>query len=376
MALIIVLSVFNGFQNLVVSLFNSFNPDLSITLKEGKTFDDTIISREQIMKIPGVVSVVKYIEENALIKYKDKQYIVTIKGAGEDYSKVSGLDTMMTDGTFKLQEDSLDFAVIGAGVAYFLNLSIDDYLNPLNIYVPRRTAGFTSSFENAFNSGIIFPSGFFSIQQDFDSKYVILPIRFVKKLLEYEHEISGIEIWLAKGADQEKIQEQINKIAGERFKVKNRFQQQELLYKIMRSEKWAIFMILTLILFIATFNVIGSLSMLIIDKKSDIALLQCLGATQRTVKAIFLTEGMMISFIGALTGIILGGIVCKLQQIYGFVKLGSAGSTFVVSTYPVDMQAVDFLFVFLTVITIGLAAAWYPVYNIRKIDTHVLNRRE
>ena len=135
-------------------------------------------------------------------------------------------------------------------------------------------------------------------------------------------------------------------------------------------------MILTLILFIATFNVIGSLSMLIIDKKSDIALLQCLGATQRTVKAIFLTEGMMISFIGALTGIILGGIVCKLQQIYGFVKLGSAGSTFVVSTYPVDMQAVDFLFVFLTVITIGLAAAWYPVYNIRKIDTHVLNRRE
>ena len=375
MALIIVLSVFNGFQNLVISLFNSFNPDMTVTLQEGKTFDAASLKEDQIRKIPGVIGLFQYIEENALVKYKDKQYIVTIKGVGEDYSKMSGIDTMMVEGKFKLQEGTENFAVIGNGVAYYLQSNLEDFLNPISIYVPRRTAGFSGGFENAFNSEIIFPSGFFSVQQDFDSKYIMLPLRFVKRLLEYDHEITGIEIWLAKGVDQDKIQKEISKIAGDRFKVKNRYQQQAMLYKIMKSEKWAIFMILTLILFIATFNVIGSLSMLIIDKKHDIAVLQCMGASQPLVKTIFLAEGMMISFFGAVAGIILGGVVCKLQQIYGFVKLGSAESTFVVNTYPVDMQFPDFIFVFLTVITIGILAAWYPVYNIRKIDTRILNQR-
>ena len=339
MALIIVLSVFNGFQDLVISLFNSFNPDLTITAGTGKTFEDTAIDKEKIRKIPGVVALVEYIEENALIKYMDRQYIVTIKGVGEGYSMISGLDSMMTDGKFKLQEGASDFAVLGNGVAYFLNASLNDYANPLSIYVPRRSSGFAAgAFDNAFSSEIIFPSGFFSIQQDFDSRYVILPLRFVKKLLEYDREITGMEIWLAKGTDQDKVQNEIINLAGDQFKVKNRFQQQELLYKIMKSEKWAIFLILTLILFIATFNVIGSLSMLIIDKKHDIALLQCMGARQSVVKMIFLAEGMMISFFGAVAGLILGGIVCKLQQVYGLVKLGAAGSTFVISTYPVDMH--------------------------------------
>jgi lipoprotein-releasing system permease protein len=348
---------------------------MTVTLQEGKTFDTASLKEDQIRKIPGVIGLFQYIEENALVKYKDKQYIVTIKGVGEGYSMMSGLDTMMVEGKFKLQEGTENFAVIGNGVAYYLQANLEDFLNPISIYVPRRTAGFSGGFENAFNTEIIFPSGFFSVQQDFDSKYVMLPLRFVKRLLEYDHEITGIEIWLAKGVDQDKIQKEISNIAGDRFKVKNRYQQQAMLYKIMKSEKWAIFMILTLILFIATFNVIGSLSMLIIDKKHDIAVLQCMGASQPLVKSIFLAEGMMISFFGAIAGIILGGIVCKLQQIYGFVKLGSAESTFVVNTYPVDMQFPDFIFVFLTVITIGILAAWYPVYNIRKIDTRILNQR-
>jgi len=375
MALIIVLSVFNGFQNLVISLFNSFSADIVITLKEGKTFDEATLEQERIRKIPGVVSLSQYIEENALVKYKDKQYIVTIKGVGEDYSKMSGLDTMMVEGKFKLQEGNHDFAVIGNGVAYYIRANLDDFLEPVSIYVPRQTASFSGSFENAFNTDIIFPSGFFSVQQDFDSKYIMLPLRFVKKLLEYDHEITGLEIWLDKSTDKETVQKEIIKIAGDRFQVKNRFQQQATLYKLMKSEKWVIFLILTLILFIATFNVIGSLSMLIIDKKHDIAVLQCMGASQPMVKTIFLAEGMMISFFGAIAGIILGGVVCKLQAVYGFVKLGSAESTFVINTYPVDMQLSDFIFVFLTVITIGLLAAWYPVYNIRKINTRILNQR-
>ena len=317
MALIIVLSVFNGFQNLVISLFNSFNPDMVITLKEGKTFDAASLDEGKIRKIPGVVSLSQYIEENALVKYQDKQYIVTIKGVGEEYSRMSGLDTMMVEGKFKLQEGSQNFAVIGNGVAYYIRASLEDYINPISIYVPRRSTNFSGGFENAFNTEIIFPSGFFSVQQDFDSKYIMLPLRFVKKLLEYDHEITGLEIWLDKGADKDKIQDKIIKIAGDRFQVKNRFQQQATLYKLMKSEKWAIFLILTLILFIATFNVVGSLSMLIIDKKHDIAVLQCMGASQPMVKAIFLAEGLMISFFGAVSGILLWGKLCPQSPANG-----------------------------------------------------------
>ena len=285
MALIIVLSVFNGFQELVISLFNSFNPDLVITARVGKTFDENSIDKANLDKIPGILSLSKYVEENALAKYKEKQYIVTMKGVEKDPSRISGLDTMMSEGIFKLQDGDQNFAVLGSGVAYYLSASLNDYLNPVALYVPRRNADFAGGFENAFNSDVIFPSGFFSVQQDFDSKFILLPLRFVKGLLEYDKEITGADIWLVKGADTEKIQKEVTRKLGTAFQVKNRFQQQETLYKIMKSEKWAIFLILTFIIFIATFNVIGSLSMLILDKRHDIAVLQCLGANRRTIKS-------------------------------------------------------------------------------------------
>jgi lipoprotein-releasing system permease protein len=218
---------------------------------------------------------------------------------------------------------------------------------------------------------VIFPSGFFSVQQDFDTKYVILPISFTKKLLEYGSEVTGIEIGMAKSADHASVQQDVQDILGGKFSVKNRYQQEATLYKIMKSEKWAIFLILSFILLIATFNVVGSLSMLIIDKKPDIATLRSLGASQTLIRRIFLSEGLMISLIGAVTGLVLGGILCRLQQVYGFVKLGSGDSTFVVNSYPVNMQVPDFLFVFATVMCIGYLAAWYPVHNIRKIGTAI-----
>jgi ABC-type lipoprotein release transport system permease subunit len=262
-------------------------------------------------------------------------------------------------------------AVLGYGVAYDVGANLQDYMNPLTVFVPRRNSSFSGGFENAFSSEVIFPSGFFSIQQDFDTKYVILPISFTKKLLEYDKEITGIEIGLVKGSDYEKIQSQLQTLLGSSYSVKNRFQQEATLYKIMKSEKWAIFLILSFILLIATFNVVGSLSMLIIDKKRDIATLRSLGAGQAMIRRIFLSEGLMISLIGAISGLILGGIICLLQQHYGFVKLGAADSTFVVNSYPVHMQVTDFIFVFLTVMCIGILAAWYPVHNIRKIGTSI-----
>jgi lipoprotein-releasing system permease protein len=367
MALIIVLSVFNGFDKLVVSLFSSFNASIQITASHGKTFNVQSLPLDQLKKIPGVLHFTEVIEEDALMKYKDNQTIVTIKGVSESFTRMSGLDTMMVEGNFILQDGDKDYALLGYGVAGSLNANLQDYLNPISVYAPRRDASFSGGFENAFQSDIIFPSGFFQIQWEYDVKYAILPLRFVKQLLDYGDERTSIEIDLAKNADQKDIQKQIETLIGNKFTVKNRYQQQEILYKIMVSEKNYIFMILTLILIIATFNVIGTLSMLILDKKKDIAVLQSMGASQGLIQRIFLLEGVLISFIGALVGLTLGGIICWIQIRFGLIRLGSADSSFVVSAYPVYMQITDFIVVFMTVMAIGFLAACYPVYNIKKV---------
>jgi lipoprotein-releasing system permease protein len=369
MALIIVLSVFNGFDKLVVSLFSSFNASIQITPSRGKTFDLSSFPIDQLRKLPGILHITEVIEEDALMKYKENQTIVTLKGVSESFTRMSGLDSMMVEGNFILQDGDKDYALLGYGVANFLNANLQDYINPISVYVPRRDVNFTGGFENAFNSEIIFPSGFFQIQWEYDVKYAILPLRFVKKLLDYGDERTSIEIDLAKNTDQPALQKKIELLVGNKFAVKNRYQQQEILYKIMISEKNYIFMILTLILIIATFNVIGTLSMLILDKKKDIAVLQSMGASQKLIRRIFLLEGLLISFIGALMGLVLGALVCWIQIRFGLIHLGSADSSFVVSAYPVNMQLTDFILVFLTVLTIGFVAAWYPVYNIRKVHT-------
>ncbi len=369
MALIIVLSVFNGFDNLVVSLFSSFNSAVRITPARGKTFHLKDFPTGQLQKIPGVLYLAEVIEEDALMKYKDNQAIVTLKGVSEIFPKMSGIDSMVVEGSFLLQEEDKNYALLGYGVAGTLNANLRDYLTPISIYVPRRDANFAGGFENAFSSDVIFPSGFFQIQWEYDVKYAILPLRFVADLLDYGDERTAIEIGLSRDADQEAVQEKIEKLAGPGYTVKNRYQQQEILYQIMVSEKNYIFMILTLILVIATFNVIGTLSMLILDKKKDIAVLRSMGAGQRLIRWIFLLEGTLISLIGATLGLALGALICWLQIRFGFVRLGSADSSFVVSAYPVSMQAADFVLVFCTVLVIGLLAACYPVYNIRRVHT-------
>lgn len=364
MALIIVLSVFNGFENLVISLFNTFNPDLQIRIKEGKTFDLTNIPVDEIKNIPGVISFTEVVEENALLKYQDKQHIVMLKGVSESFLNNNPLDSMMIDGEFILESGDLDFAILGAGVAYFLGVNLQDYTSPVTVYVPSRTRSATLSFEGAFNQKNILPVGVFSVQQDFDIKYVILPLDFTRELLEYEGQLTSIELGLDPDADIEATQDNISRLLGPQFEVRNRFQQQELLYKIMKSEKWVSFLILTFILIIATFNLIGSLSMLILDKKKDIAVLHSMGASNTLIKRIFMTEGMMISMFGGALGLILGGVICWLQSSLGLIRLGAPGGSFVVEYYPVSMQFTDFVFVFLTVFVIGFFSAWLPVHRI------------
>jgi lipoprotein-releasing system permease protein len=364
-ALIVILSVFNGFESVVVTLFNTFNAEIQITAKEGKTFDVTTLPEAEIKKIPGVVYLTEVIEENALLKYQDKQYIATIKGVNPDYDLMSGLDTMVIDGEFILQSDSNNYALVGQGVAYNLGLQLNDYLNPLEIYVPRRESSSMINPMEAFNTEVLFPSGVISVQQDYDVKYVLIPIRFVRKLLDYKNEVTSVELGLKKGADVDEVQRQIEKIAGDNFSVKNRFQQQELLYKIMRSEKWAIVLILSFILLVATFNIIGTLTMLILEKKKDITVLWSMGADKKLIRKIFFAEGLMITFFGAVIGLIFGALICWLQQKFGFITMPDDG-TFVISEYPVEMRSFDFILVLAIDVVIGIVTSWLPVRQISK----------
>jgi len=370
LALIVVLSVFNGFEDLVKSLFNTFNPDLIITVKEGKTFNADQIPREKIEQIPGVISYTEVVEENALLKYKTEQYIVTIKGVSEDFLYMNPLDTMIVNGEFLTKQGNINYAIMGYLIAYHLGINLNDFTTPVNVFIPRRTKKRLTDIEHSFNSGQLLPSAVFSVQQEIDSKYVIVPIEFARQLLEYNNEVTAIELRSQTDADIKAVQERVRKIVGEQFTVKNRLQQQELLYKIMKSEKWAIFFILTFILIIATFNVVGSLSMLILDKKKDIAILFSMGASAKLIKRIFLIEGLLISITGAIVGLIIGYILCAIQIKFGLIKLGSDASAFIIPYYPVEMKMLDFIAVFVTVFLIGLASAWYPVKQISRKYLH------
>jgi lipoprotein-releasing system permease protein len=364
MGLIVVLSVFNGLEEIVVSLFNSFDPDFKITLVEGKTFHLSSDKEAQIRKLKNVAFYTDVLEENALIKYRDKQYIATIKGVSKDFAQMTHVDSMMIEGRLMLEHDSTQYAVLGRVIADGLGLSLNDPFSPLSIYVPKRGKQISINPEDAFTNQYLAAAGIFAIQQDFDSKYVLTSIHFARSLLDYKNEVSSIEIGLKPNADMDVTQKQIQQVLGSGFEVKNRYQQNELLYKIMKSEKWAVYLILSFILLIATFNVIGSLTMLIIDKQKDISILSSMGADVGLIKKIFLFEGILISMIGAFLGLSLGWLICFLQQQFGLLSLG--GTSFVMDSYPVKMQIMDFVYVFLTVAIIGLFAAWYPANKLVK----------
>lgn len=359
MALIAILSVFNGFDDLIRSMFNAFDPDIKITASHGKSFSPDDEKIKKVIKLNGVAYYTDVIEDNALIRHKDKQHLGRIKGVSDEFLKVCALNKKMIRGGFVLHDLGGNYAVLGSGVAYYLS-ALPGIVEPLNIYAPKRNMS-SADMENAFNIKPIYPSGVFEVQMEFDSKYVIVPISFARELFDYPTQITSMELKLQNGADKEKIQKEIAAILGQKYFVKNRFQQNEMLFKIMSSEKFSIFVILTFILFIASFNIVGSLTMLIIDKKHDIGILQSLGADNKTIRNIFLFEGWAISIIGAIVGLLLGFIICMMQQKFGFLKLNSNGGSFIIDAYPVKMQAMDFIYIFITVLTMGFLAAWYPV---------------
>jgi len=364
MALIIILSVFNGLEMLVTSIFNTFDPDIKITAAEGKRFIADTSKLRLLVEVNGVSCYSTAIEENALLKYNEKQLPATIKGVDKNYAEVTGIDSSMWDGKFLLtSEGGRPYSVIGAGIAQNLGIRIN-FVEPLWIYVPDKNSSSTLNPDEAFNNEYIFPAGIFQIEQDYDSKYLYVPLGFAQDLIESGDEISSLEIKFSEGADENEVQKDISKIFGAGFVVQNKYQQQEIFYKVMRSERLAIFLILTLILIIASFNIIGSLTMLIIEKERDIQILKSLGAGDSLIRKIFIFEGWLISIIGALIGLLLGFFVCWLQQKYGIVKL--QGETLIVDSYPVVMKFPDFIVVSGTVLLIGFWAAWYPVRYLTK----------
>ena len=364
MALIIILSVFNGLELMVTSIFNTFDPDLKITAAEGKTFSPDAGKLEMLLKVDGISCYSMTLEENALLKYGDKQFIGTIKGVDENYVRVTDIDSSMWEGEFILSsENDRPWAIPGIGVAQYLGIRIN-FITPLFIYVPRVSAGTTIDPGDAFNRKYVFPSGIFQIEQTYDSKYVYLPISFVRELIQNENGVSSIEIKFTEDADAVRTGRIVKNLFGKEYLVRNRYEQQEIFYKVMRSERLAIFFILTLIIVIASFNIVGSLTMLIIEKERDIEILRSLGADNNLIRKIFLFEGWLISIIGAAAGMILGFIVCWLQQNYGIVRLNS--STLLMDAYPVLMKLKDFIIVPATVLLIGFWAAWYPVRYLTK----------
>jgi lipoprotein-releasing system permease protein len=354
-ALIIILSVFNGLEKVILSLYSNFTPELKIEPAQGKTFDPNMPYFNAFKKDKSIVSYTQVLEEKALIQYGNRTFIGTVKGVSDDFLKDKKLDSTIQTGSFTLKDNNNNFyGVIGSTIQSSLGVSLKNPFNSLQVFSPKRTAGNSTNPMNDFVFRSIMPSGVFAIQQDFDD-IIIAPIEFTRDLLEEPNKVSSLEINFKPGTDLGDMQDEIAEKAGKGFVVKNRKEQNTELYKTINYERWSIFMILVFVMIIAIFNIIGSLTMLVMDKRKDIAILTSLGANKQLIQGIFFFEGMMISLVGCITGIIIGFIICLIQQQFSLIKMGS--KTMVLDAYPVAFNISDFGLVFLTVIAIAVIAS-------------------
>jgi len=381
-ALIVVLSVFNGLENLVSDMVNKIAPDVSVTAVKGKTIDCSALSLDKLRDIKGVDFVLPCITEDALFRYDEKQHIGKVLGVPFDYQKIA----KMNDSSLMLRKDALfvlgdkheRYAVMGSGVAWYLG--INSYNVPqftsVQVYVPQRSGGTSFSLESGFNSAAIEVSGVFHTGQDTDAQLIIVPLDWLSNLLGYDEGIcTEIEIFTKPDANVKLVKKQIKGVLGEGYNVFDQYEQQITLYRMMSTEKWVVYLILTLILVIATFNIVGSLSMLIIDKRKDITLLKTLGADKRFISKLFMAEGMMISVVGGIIGLALGIVMVLIQQHFGIVKL-SYGGNYIVNAYPIALRLGDVFLVLVTIVAIGGISTVFTVRrSVRKIKDVRLTAR-
>ncbi len=371
LALVCTLSVFNGFQQMVAGMFTSFDPDLKITVVKGKVFNGQDARIRKICSMPEVEVCTETLEEQAMVMYDNNQAMVMLKGVGDNFRELTKIDSILYgNGTFMLHDATMNFGILGIDVAARLNCGITAY-EPIQIFAPKRGQEVNlADPSTAFNREIIMSPGMvFAVnQRKYDTQYVLTSLAFARKLFGYTKEVSAIELKLKEGVSVSSVQGKIQQLLGPDFQVKDRYEQQADVFRIMKVEKLISYIFLTFILLIACFNVVGSLSMLIIDKKKDVVTLRNLGADNKLITRIFLFEGRMISLAGAVFGIIVGVVLCLLQQKYGFISLGSSGSegVFVVDAYPVSVQIGDILLILVTVLVVGFLSVWYPVKYLSK----------
>ena len=374
-ALIVVLSAFNGLEKVISSMNNRLTPDLQISTVKGKTIDLTTFPLGQLKEVQGVDYVIPTITEDALFRANDKQHIGQVKGVGVEYQKIGRMNEIIygADG-FLLSDGEHNFAVPGAGVAWYLGINAYNPYAMVRVYVPKRGNASQMSLENSFNSDVLTVRSVFSTEQEQDEKLVLVPFDWLSELLEYENKASNVELFVAPNADINKVKKEVKAVIGESFIVKNQQEQQATLYRIMRSEKWAVYVILTFILVLATFNVVGSLSMLMIDKRKDTEILKSMGADNSLIQRIFLNEGLLISVAGGVIGLLLGIVLVLLQQQFGFVKFGTGGN-YVVDAYPVLLKLKDVLLIFATILVVGCTSAFLTVrHAMRKTQSNSSNQ--
>ena len=366
LALVCTLSVFNGFQDLVTTMFTAFDPEIKITAANGKVFDAQDERIQSLKELPEIEVFSESLEDNAMVQYKGRQTMVVIKGIEDNFNQLTAIDSILYGrGDWVLHDEVVDYAIPGIELVSILGTGIR-FLDPLEVYAPKRgvkinVANPSTSFESSYlhSSGLVFAVN----QQKYDASYILTSLSFARELFQYGTEVSSIELRLIADADLKKVKNEIKRILGNDFLIQDRYEQQADTYRIMEVEKLISYVFLSFILLIACFNVIGSLSMLIIDKRNDVVTLRNLGADDQLISRVFLFEGYMITFFGALIGVGLGLLLCFIQQEFGLISLGSGSSAgaFVVDAYPVSVYATDVILVLITVLVTGFLSVFFPV---------------
>lgn len=368
MAMVCVLSVFNGFGGIVEGMFSAFDPDLKITPKAGKVFNYDNDTFKQVLSNPSIQMFSESLEENAIYEFGDNQVPVIVKGVSQEFQIMSDMDKLMLDGNFKLSEDVVDYTVLGAGLAMSLGAR-SGFMDPIKIYAPKRDVRVNLANPGAaFTDVNVMIGGIFSLNQpEIDEQMAIVPIKLARELFRYDSEVTSLDINLIPNASVKKVKDQIQSIIGDDYVVQNRYEQQIQSFRMLQIEKWVTFLILAFILLIAAFNLVGSLSMLIVEKENDINSLRNMGANNSLIANIFLFEGWLIAFWGIISGIIIGLVLCLLQQNFGLLRLGSdVSGVYIVDAYPVIVRLWDVAIVFVVVSLISLFTVFYPINNLKK----------
>lgn len=368
-ALILILSVFNGFESLLSGLYNSFNPDLKVVPIDGKYFELDSTQIVQLEEIPGILNLSKTVEEVCLFEYKDIQKAGIIKGVDGNYNSVTSIDSTIEIGAFKLQEGNITYGVLGKGLSTNLSINHKDAITPITVYMAtRQKSSMLSKMGKEFEQLNVYPSGIFAVGSEADVQYIITNYEAVNRLLNQKNKISALEIKLTEGHDEEQIRTAISKVLGEGFAIKNRYDQEESFLKIMNIEKWISFLIVVLVLGIIAFNMVGSLWMMVLEKKKDIAILRSMGLGTRNIRNIFLMEGIIITGVGLIIGNMLALVLYYLQKHYGLITIPDG---FMISSYPIELKLTDFLIVAVTVFCIGSLASILPSYRAGKVSAFV-----